>query len=85
MTGLMKHTDDNGDLSVFASEEEVLFVCSNGHWWIVNASSTGVAPEATAKRALDGATPSHNTAAEKSVTALSERFGREVFKAMTFK
>ena len=85
MTSILKHTDDDGDLSVFASGTEVLFVCSKGHWWIVDASSTGTAPKAAAKRAMEGIVPQRITAADKSLTALSERFGQDVLKAMSFK
>jgi hypothetical protein len=30
-----KHTDDDGDLSIFASLGEVLIACSKGHYWLL--------------------------------------------------
>src|SRR5262249_16809104 len=30
-----KHTDDAGDLSIFASYGEVLIACSKGHYWLL--------------------------------------------------
>jgi len=85
VTSLFKHNDDDGDLSIFASGKEVLFVCNQGHWWVVDAASTGTAPKAAAKRAQQGIVPQRITAADKSLTALSERFGSHVFNAMSFK
>lgn len=35
---LFKHTEDGGDLNVFASKDGLLFVCSLGHFWLVEAS-----------------------------------------------
>lgn len=84
-TSVLRHTDDDGVLSVFASGSDVLFVCSKGHWWTVEATATGLAPKAAAKRALDGVAPKRITAADKSLTALSKQFGNGVFEAMTFK
>lgn len=33
MTTRLKHTDDDGDLSIFVSGDQVLFACNNGHVW----------------------------------------------------
>jgi hypothetical protein len=33
MSTRLKHTDDDGDLSVFVSGNQVLFACNNGHAW----------------------------------------------------
>lgn len=82
MTALLKHTDDDGDLSVFASEEQVLFVCSKGHWWVVDAVSTGSAPKSAVSKARKDAAARESSGAQTSVEVLSERFGRDVLKAM---
>ena len=39
MTTRMKHTDDDGDLSIFVSGGEVLFACNHGHVWTAQVSS----------------------------------------------
>ena len=33
MSARLKHTDDDGDLSVFVSGNQVLFACNHGHAW----------------------------------------------------
>jgi hypothetical protein len=38
MTTRMKHTDDDGDLSIFVSGGEVLFACNHGHVWTAQVS-----------------------------------------------
>lgn len=35
---ILKHTDDDGDLSIFATGNEILFACKKGHYWVVAAS-----------------------------------------------
>jgi hypothetical protein len=30
-----KHTDDDGDLSIFTSYGEVLIACTHGHYWLL--------------------------------------------------
>ena len=37
----MKHTDDDGDLSVFISGDSLLFACSKGHAWTAPVSIEG--------------------------------------------
>lgn len=45
MTAHMKHTDDDGDLSVFISGDQVLFACNKGHAWTAPVSiERGVGP-----------------------------------------
>jgi hypothetical protein len=34
---LGKHTNDDGDLSLFAGDDEILIACSKGHYWILPA------------------------------------------------
>ena len=75
MASLFKHTDDDGDLSVFASGGDVAFVCSKGHWWTVAASSTGTTQKSGVNLDADSDAP--------DLTARSERFGPDVLKAMT--
>jgi hypothetical protein len=38
MTTRLKHTDDDGDLSIFVSGGEVLFACNHGHVWTAQVS-----------------------------------------------
>ena len=45
MVSPMKHTDDDGELSVFVSGDLVLFACDRGHAWTVPVSiEPGVGP-----------------------------------------
>lgn len=37
MDAILKHTDDDQDLSVFASGDELLFTCPRGHYWLLKA------------------------------------------------
>jgi len=34
---VMKHQDDDGDLSIFVSGDVVLIACAQGHYWVVGA------------------------------------------------
>lgn len=45
----MTDLDDDGSISVFAKGSQLLFTCSEGHWWTVEASSVG-APDAKPSR-----------------------------------
>ena len=38
MTTRLKHTDDDGDLSIFVSGGEILFACNHGHAWTTRVS-----------------------------------------------
>lgn len=38
MTTRLKHADDDGDLSIFVSGDEVLFACNHGHAWTAQVS-----------------------------------------------
>jgi hypothetical protein len=38
VTTRLKHTDDDGDLSIFVSGDEVLFACNHGHAWTAQVS-----------------------------------------------
>ena len=38
MTTRLKHTDDDGDISIFVSGDEVLFACNHGHAWTAQVS-----------------------------------------------
>lgn len=70
---VFKHEDDNGDLSVFASGEEVLFACNKGHYWIVAAKSGAVAA------------PTRKALAERDVVdldALTKTFGAGLAEAL---
>lgn len=36
------HTDDGGDLSIFASGNEILIACNKGHYWLLNAKENSI-------------------------------------------
>lgn len=45
MSAQMKHTDDDGDLSILVSGDLVLFACNRGHAWTAPISIVaGVGP-----------------------------------------
>jgi hypothetical protein len=49
---MMKHSDDDGDLSVIAGKGQILFACSKGHYWIVEAQEGSVSLEEEPSRRL---------------------------------
>jgi hypothetical protein len=55
MTTRMKHTDDDGDLSIFVSGGEVLFACNHGHVWTAQVSIESHAEKACHEH--DGSSP----------------------------
>lgn len=82
MAGIFKCLVHKADLSVYAQEDEILYVCEQRHWWIVKASDTGTTDVAAAKRALSKVDLNRVTAADKSMLSLQERFGDDVLDAM---
>ena len=34
---VLKHQEDEGDLSIFASGDVVLLACEHGHYWVLDA------------------------------------------------
>jgi hypothetical protein len=67
-----KHTDDDGELSVFASGDELLFACNKGHYWSVPAKSGS-----TTARTRDGL-----AGGGAHLDALTERFGPGLAQAL---
>ena len=65
---MLKHTDDDGDLSVFTSGEEILFACRKGHYWMV----TGTPHEA----------PKPEAETDQDFELVVERFGPTVRRAL---
>lgn len=85
MTSVFRHPDDDGDLSVFASGSEVLFVCTQGHWWIVQATSSGTTNKSAATKAAAGEEVTGRSAkAVRSAAELKEKFGSDALRAMKF-
>lgn len=39
---MFKHNVEDGELSVFAGTDELLFACSKGHYWIIEATQHSV-------------------------------------------
>lgn len=35
------HQDDGGEVTVFSSDKQLLFACTKGHYWVVDATSVG--------------------------------------------
>jgi hypothetical protein len=52
MSTRLKHTDDDGDLSVFVSGNQVLFACNHGHAWTARLA---VEPDVCAATRLETA------------------------------
>ena len=76
----MKHTDDDGDLSVFISGDLVLFACSKGHAWTAPVS---IEPGAGPTRHLG--TDVEETQDElEGYAELVRRFGPDVPRALGF-
>ena len=47
-SNVLKHQDDDGDLSVVAQGDDLVFICSKQHYWVVSSSlqePTTKAPE----------------------------------------
>lgn len=45
----MKHSEDRGNLTLFADGDQILIACDKGHYWTINAKSgkvPKVAPDA---------------------------------------
>jgi hypothetical protein len=66
---LFKHTDDDGELSVFTSGDQVLVACNQGHYWTFSAAFHE--PEADQDVALD-----------PDMHAAMGRFGNDIAVAM---
>ena len=87
MTTRLKHTDDDGDLSIFVSGDEVLFACNHGHAWTAPVSiERGAGPTRHADTDVD---ETEDELEELSVeheryAELVRRFGRDLPRAMGF-
>ena len=84
-TNVLRHSDDDGALSIFISGTQILFVCEHRHWWTLEAGEAGEAQKAAARRAVKGVLPRRASSADRSVAALSDRFGPAVFDVMSLK
>ncbi|WP_433663939.1 hypothetical protein ACQPW1_18600 [Nocardia sp. CA-128927] len=63
---VMKHTEDEGDLSLFASGDQILIACSKGYFWVLDASQQ-----------LLSKSPRHVDAADSpTLASLHDRFGK---------
>ena len=70
MGAILRHTDDDQDLSIFASGDELLFTCPRGHYWLVKAAEH--LTESSAASLLKAPT----------MNMLAERFGEEAVKTL---
>lgn len=39
----MKHSEDSGNLTLFADGDQILIACDKGHYWTLEAESGAVA------------------------------------------
>jgi len=69
----LKHTDDDGELSLFASGNELLIACNRGHFWTLKASQGHV----------EGAVR-QSTSAATELDDLVEQFGEAAPEALGF-
>jgi hypothetical protein len=70
----VKDPDDNGNISVFFSADEILFACDKGHWWTCAVKDSGKVSRA--------AKPKTGTAIHASMTRLEKDFGPEAVRMM---
>lgn len=49
----MKHSDDDGTLTLFADGNKVLIACNRGHYWIFDAQSSGRGPGESSGETVD--------------------------------
>lgn len=76
-TSVLRHHEDDGVLSVFASDAgELLFACEKGHWWIVEAAKSG--SSAPTDELADDA----GVDAGMPIRELVQRFGPRSLKAL---
>lgn len=68
---VMKHQDDDGDLSIIASGSGLLFACSKGHYWRIQVN------QADAHMRADQPFEQRAT-----VTNLVDEFGEGVMRAL---
>ena len=70
MDAILRHTDDDQELSIFASGDELLFTCPRGHFWLVKAGQHPT--DSSADSLVDRPT------ADK----LAERFGEQAMRSL---
>jgi hypothetical protein len=63
MSTRLKHTDDDGDLSIFVSGDQVLFACNNGHAWTAQLSVESCLEQQSKGVVAEGITSTHPGAA----------------------
>ena len=92
MAALLKHSDDDGDLSVIASGGEILIACNRGHYWIVPAAQRSV--DVAVNGSLELESTRHDETAGLDAPAgpgvidavllegLTDRFGSDVREAL---
>ena len=76
-----KHADDDGELSVITSGNEVLIACTGGHYWVLNAPLQEADDQG--KKADDGpAREGIRTVAHGQSVVGLEKFGPMAARAM---
>lgn len=77
---VFRHTEDDGELSVFASKDQVLVACARGHYWLLDAEQHRVSPDADEGR---GGDPGGRRApGRRAIDDLSADFGPHVGPAL---
>lgn len=77
-TGGMTHGNDDGHVTVFSDDKQMLFACDKGHYWIVTPDSVG---DVADTKAGGGEV----TSLHAGHTKLREAFGPAAFEAMGIK
>jgi hypothetical protein len=84
-TSILRDLTDNGLVSVFTSDgPSILFACSKGHYWLVEASETGIArrPEEPPRGGGKPAQGGRKNLADEGLARIERTFGSEPLKAM---
>lgn len=62
---VLKHTEDDGDLSIFAADDEILIACQKGHFWIVAATKQTFQEKLADRATLESVGAKFGQAAER--------------------
>ena len=87
-TSVLRDVNDEGRVSVFIADNNILFTCEKGHWWIVEASETGSTgqseglPDGGKKSPAAGQTSISSRGDVRRLARLERTFGSEPLKVM---
>lgn len=66
----MKHSEDQGNLTLFSDGDEILIACDRGHYWTFRATSGQITP------------PSADADRDVAIPETLERFGPAAMEAL---